>query len=349
LDVTAINNAKDAAITAKDGANTAANSANEAASSANSAASSANSATTACTVATTACTAATIACGVATGLATAAALIPGPMGPMGPQGGTGPKGDTGNNGDDGDKGDKGDAGDSYFTKAGTIVSLANNSLEVLDAFSLPVVNLSNSSFTSSYFGTDVLFKNNITLSGSLTQNGSYMDYYTNGNSHRFYNITAGIVTKKLYEINEDYIQHHGNYALMACQANSNKRVRLRTDVTNYSSVEFLSNLSGAQFRDAGIDCLKPTTDGYEDAGSLLLSAATISIGSNPNGKTLNITLNAPYVTIGASSALSEISIGGGLLSKTNILGTLYINGQKVFRSSDQYSNGTEFNGYITQI
>jgi hypothetical protein len=340
LDVTAINNAKDDCIIATNNCNTAKDSANSASSSANSAASAANNATTACTVATTACTVATTACGVATALATAAALIPGPMGPMGPQGGTGPKGDTGNNGDDGDKGDKGDKGDpgdSYFTKAGTIVSLANSSLQVVDAFNYAVVNLSNTSTTSSYFDTDVLFKKNITLSGSLSQNGSYMDYYTNGNSHRFYNITAEIVTKKLCEINEDYFQHHGNYAEMACKANSNKKIRMRTDVTNYSSIEFLSNSSGVQIRDAGIDCLAPATNGYQDAGSLLVSAATISLGSNPNGKTLNIALNAPYITIG-NSVSSDVYING----------TLYYNGERIF-ANNRYSNATEFAGYISQI
>jgi D-ribose pyranose/furanose isomerase RbsD len=339
LDVTAINNAKDGANTAASSANSAASSANSASSAANSASSAANSATTACTVATTACTAATIACGVATGLATAAALIPGPMGPMGPQGGTGPRGNDGNDGSDGkdgDKGDKGDAGDSYFTKTGTIVSLANSSLQVLDAFSFPLVNLSNSSFTSSYFDTDVLFKKNITLSGSLTQNGSYMDYYTNGNSHRFYNITAGIVTKKLCEINEDYFQHHGNYASMACQPSTNKKIIMRTDVTNYSSIEFLSNLGGVQLRDAGIDCVSPITNGYQDGGGLLISARTISVGTNPNG-TANISLNAPYITIGNNN-----------LSEIYITGTLFYNGERLF-SNNRYSNATEFNEYITQV
>ena len=136
---------------------------------------------------------------------------------------------------------------------------------------------------------------------------------------------------------------------MACQDNSNKRVRLRTDVPNYLSVEFLSNLSGAQFRDAGIDCLAPETDGYQDAGSLLISAATVSIGSTPNGKTLNITLNAPYVTIGASSVSSEIYIGEGINSKTYIKGILYYNGRKIFAESDAYLNATEMHEYITQI
>jgi hypothetical protein len=164
-----------------------------------------------------------------------------------------------------------------------------------------------------------------------------MDYYTNGNSHRFYNITGEIVTKKLCEMNEDFFRHNGNYALMACQDNSNKRVRLRTDVTNYSSVEFLSNQSGVQFRDAGIDCLAPATDGYLDAGSLLLSAATISLGSNPNGKTLNIALNAPYITIG-NSVSSEVYING----------TLFYNGERIF-ANNRYSNATEFAGYISQI
>ena len=124
---------------------------------------------------------------------------------------------------------------------------------------------------------------------------------------------------------------------MACQDNSNKRVRLRTDVTNYSSVEFLSNQSGVQFRDAGIDCLAPATDGYLDAGSLLLSAATISLGSNPNGKTLNIALNAPYITIG-NSVSSEIYING----------TLFYNGERIF-ANIRYSNATELNGYISQV
>ena len=164
-----------------------------------------------------------------------------------------------------------------------------------------------------------------------------MDYYTNGNSHRFYNITGEIVTKKLCEMNEDFFRHNGNYALMACQDNSNKRVRLRTDVPNYSSVEFLSNQSGTQFRDAGIDCLAPSTDGYQDAGNLLLSAATVSIGGSINNKVLNINLNAPYVTIG-NSVSSEVYING----------TLYYNGERIF-ANNRYSNATEFNCYISQI
>lgn len=376
LDVTAINNAKDAAITAKDGANTAKDGANTAASSANSAASSANgaasSANSAASAANSASSSANAAAGAATGAAAAATAAAGvasgaaatattaaatATGAAATANGAAANANTATADANLATSNARSANDnansaavearqaaedakkvnSYFTKTGTVLSLVNNSLQVLDAFNFPLVNLSNSSFTSSYFDTDVLFKKNITLSGSLTQNGSYMDYYTNGNSHRFYNITAEIVTKQLCEMNENYFRHNGNYALMACQDNSNKRVRLRTDVPNYSSVEFLSNQSGVQFRDAGIDCLAPATDGYQDAGSLLISAATVSIGSTPNGKTLNIALNAPYVTIG-NSVSSEVYING----------TLYYNGERIF-ANNRYSNATEFNGYITQI
>ena len=157
-------------------------------------------ATNICNTATNDCKDATLGIGIAVGVAVTAALTAaivggtltsvaglagatGGIGPKGNDGDDGSDGDKGDKGDTGDKGDKGDPGDSFFTKTGTIVSLANSSLQVVDAFSFPLVNLSNSSFTSSYFDTEVLFKKNITLSGSLTQNGSYMDYYTNGNSH----------------------------------------------------------------------------------------------------------------------------------------------------------------------
>ena len=96
---------------------------------------------------------------------------------------------------------------------------------------------------------------------------------------------------------------------------------MRTDVTNYSSVEFLSNLGGVQLRDAGIDCVSPITNGYQDGGGLLISARTISVGTNPNG-TANISLNAPYITIGNNN-----------LSEIYITGTLFYNGERLFSNN----------------